>query len=149
MSASLHLARAEDLDRLITLAKAFYAEEGLQGTDEARRNALAPLLDGSPHGAAYLIGPARAPIGYVVVTFGWSVEFGGLDAMIDEIYLRPAVRGRGIATEVLLSLAKALQEAGVAALHLEVAADNDKAQRLYARAGFQQRDRYMLMSRRL
>jgi len=149
MSAALHLAKPGDLDRLAALVGAFHAEAGLQGDDEARRAALAPLLDDCPQGAAYLIGPARAPIGYVIVGFGWSVEMGGMDAFIDEIYLRRAVRGRGIATEVLNALPRALAGAGIKALHLEVERDNKAAQRLYARAGFKARERYLLMTKRL
>ncbi|WP_424986336.1 GNAT family N-acetyltransferase [Microbulbifer sp. S227A] len=149
MSASLHLAKPDDLDRLTTLVAAFHAEQGIEQSDAARCAGLAPLLDGIPHGAAYLIGPARAPIGYVIITFGWSVEFGGMDGFIDEIYLRPPVRRRGIATEVLISLPKALAEAGVKGLHLEVDREDESAQKLYARAGFRARARYMLMSRHL
>ena len=149
MTAALHLARPEDLERLLPLVAAFHGEEGLHKTDEQRRDALAPLLDGIPHGCVYLIGPARAPLGYVVVTFGWSVEFGGMDGFVDEIYIRPAVRGRGIATEVLSELPKALAGAGLKALHLEVGRENEVAQRLYARSRFQPRDRYMLMTREL
>ena len=149
MSAALKLAQPEDLDRVVALVTAFHAETGISQDDAARRTGLAPLLDGIPHGAVYLIGPSRAPIGYVIVTFGWSVEFGGLDGFIDEIYVRPAVRGRGIASEVLISLPAALAEAGLKALHLEVDRADDPSQRLYARAGFKLRDRFALMSRRL
>ncbi|MEO9780313.1 MAG: GNAT family N-acetyltransferase [Sedimentitalea sp.] len=149
MSAALHLAKPDDLNRLTSLVAAFHAEQGIEQSDAARQAGLAPLLDGIPHGAAYLIGPARAPIGYVIVTFGWSVEFGGMDAFIDELYLRRAVRRRGIATEVLISLPKALGDAGVKGLHLEVDREDEAAQRLYARAGFRARERYMLMSRKL
>ena len=149
MSAALKLAQPEDLDRVVALVTAFHAETGITQDDAARRAGLAPLLDGIPHGAVYLIGPSRAPIGYVVVTFGWSVEFGGLDGFIDEIYVRPAVRGRGIASEILISLSAALAEAGLKALHLEVDRADDPSQRIYARAGFKLRDRFALMSRRL
>ena len=114
-----------------------------------RRAAIVPLLEGSPLGAIYLIGPQRAPIGYIIVTFGWSVEFGGMDAFVDELYIRRAVRGRGIATEVLSALPLALGQAGVRAIHLEVDKDNAPAQKLYARSGFRARDRYMLMTRKL
>ncbi len=149
MSAALHLAKPADLDRLSALVAAFHDETGIELSDDARRAGLAPLLEGIPHGAAYLLGPARAPMGYIIVTFGWSVEFGGMDGFIDEIYLRRAVRGRGIATEALSALPKALAGAGLKALHLEVDREEAQAQRLYARAGFRARDRFMLMSRRL
>ncbi|MEM8654591.1 MAG: GNAT family N-acetyltransferase [Pseudomonadota bacterium] len=149
MSAALTLATPEHFDRLNALVTAFHAEEGITMPDEARAAGIQPLLDGIPHGAAYLIGPPRAPIGYVVVTFGWSIEFGGMDGFIDELFIRPGVRGRGIATEVLLALPRALGDAGVKALHLEVAGENAVAQRLYSRAGFKLRDGYHLMTRML
>jgi ribosomal protein S18 acetylase RimI-like enzyme len=147
MSAALTLAGPDHLDKLDALVAAFHAEAGIDLPAENRRTGLAPLLDGIPHGAAYLIGPARAPIGYLVVTFGWSLEFGGLDGFIDEIYVRPGVRGRGIATETLQALPRALAGAGLKALHLEVKRDADAAHRLYAKAGFKPRADYMLMTR--
>ncbi|CAD0185396.1 putative acetyltransferase [Ruegeria sp. THAF57] len=149
MSAALRLARPEDLDRLMSLVTAFHTEEGIAQDADQTRNALAPLLEGIPHGCVYLIGPGRAPLGYIILTFGWSVEFGGMDGFVDEIYIRPAVRGRGIASEVLLDLPKALAGAGLTALHLEVDRTNEAAQKLYLRTGFKPRDRYMLMSKKL
>lgn len=149
MSAALHLAKPADLDRLLPLVAAFHAEMHIDQSDEGRRAGIAPLLEGSPLGAVYIVGPALAPIGYVVVTFGWSVEFAGMDGFVDEIYIRPGVRGRGIASEVLSGLCKALAGAGVRALHLEVDKDDEATQRLYERLHFQIRDRYTLMSRTL
>ncbi len=149
MSAALRLARPEDLDRLMGLVTAFHTEAQITQDADQRREALLPLLEGIPHGCIYLIGPGRAPLGYIILTFGWSVEFGGMDGFVDEIYIRPAVRGRGIATEVLLDLPKALAEAGLTALHLEVDRTNETAQKLYLRTGFKPRERYMLMSKPL
>ena len=149
MSAALHLAREADADRLDALASACRAEMEIAAPDDTRRAALLPLLEGSPHGAVYLIGPARAPVGYAVVTFGWSLEQGGMTGTIDELYMRPPVRGRGIATEVLLSLAPALAEAGLRALHLRADAGNEAARRLCARAGFVAREGYMTLTRPL
>lgn len=149
MSAALTLGKPEHLDKLVALVAAFHDEAGIHSTDETRRAGVAPLLDGVPHGCAYLIGPPKAPIGYVVICFGWSVEFAGLDAMIDELYIRPGVRGRGIATEALVALPRALSSFGLRAIHLEVDKDNPNAIKLYRRSGFEAREKYMLMSRTL
>jgi ribosomal protein S18 acetylase RimI-like enzyme len=149
MSAALTLAKPDHLDKLVALVAAFHEEAGLTSTDDTRRAGVAPLLDGVPHGCAYLIGPPKAPIGYVVICFGWSVEFAGLDAMIDELYIRPGVRGRGIATEALVALPRALSSFGLRAIHLEVDKDNPNAIKLYRRSGFEAREKYMLMSRTL
>lgn len=147
MSAALTLATADHFERLLPLVTAFHTEAGI-GTDETQRaEGLRPLLEGCPLGVAYLIGPPRAPIGYIVVSFGWSLEFGGMDGFVDEIFVRPGVRGRGVASEVLLTLPRALADVGLKALHLEVNAQDTAARRLYKRAGFSMRDGYHLMTR--
>lgn len=147
MSAALTLAGPDHFERLMPLVAAFHAEAGIDMGDQQRVDAIAPLLSGSPLGAVYLIGPARAPIGYIVVCFGWSVEFGGMDGFVDELFVRPGVRRRGIAGEVLTALPRALSGAGLKALHLEVNVENTGAQKLYGRAGFRLRDGYHLMTR--
>lgn len=148
MSAALHLAGPDDLDRLEPMVAAYHSFEGIATTEADRRAALSPLLDGTlPFGVAYLIGPRRSPVGYVVVSFGYCVELGGIDGFVDEFFIREKVRGRGIGAEVLGKLLPALSESGVRALHLEVARDNEAAQRLYRRAGFSMRDRFALMTR--
>ena len=148
MSAALHLAKADDLHRLQKLVAAFHQSEGIEQSDEDRAAALTPLLEGTPHGAAYLIGPKNGPVGYIVVSFGYSVEMGGIDGFIDEFYIRENVRGRGMGGEVLRTLMPALADYGVKALHLEVMRDNEGAKRLYTRLGFTARDDYHLMTRR-
>ncbi|MCK8462695.1 GNAT family N-acetyltransferase [Aliiroseovarius sp. S1339] len=145
--SSLRLAASDDLDRLLPLVAGFHAQNGIEQDNETRRGALQPLLDGSPHGAIWMIGPRVAPVGYIAVSFGWSIEFGGLDAFLDEIYVRERVRGRGMGSEALSSLVRALAEQGINAMHLEVDADNDRARLLYERVGFQSRNRYHLMTR--
>lgn len=149
MSASLHLAGPDDLPQLLPMVAAFHEGENIDSTEEKRAAALQPLLDGAPHGAVWLIGPVRAPLGYIAISFGWSIEYGGLDAVVDELFIRPRVRGRGIASEALALMGKTLGAAGVKALHLEVHDENATAIRLYSRAHFARRAGYGLMSREL
>ena len=129
MSTALHLAGPEDAARILPLMAQFHTHQGIEMTDGARAAALDPLLNGSPLGVAYLIGPQKAPIGYVILSFGWSIEMGGMDGFLDEIYIRKSVRGRGIGSEVLLELPKALAGVGLKALHLEVSADDTQTDR--------------------
>lgn len=148
MAARLHLAGPDDLPRLLVLASAFRAEHGPPMAEARLAEVLQPLLDGLPHGAVYLVGPRRAPLGYIILSFGYSLEMGGIDGFLDEIYLRPQVRGRGLAREALGGLLEELSRAGMGAIHLEVDRDSP-AGGLYTRLGFERRDRYCLMTRRL
>ena len=146
---SLHLAAPEDLPKLLPLVAAFHDHQGFATTPEHQHNAILPLLEGSPHGAIWLIGPRRAPVGYVVVSFGWSVEYGGMDAIVDELFVRNAVRKRGMGSDALNGLSKALKEGGIKALHLEADQNDDTLKRFYQRCKFATREGYAYMSREL
>lgn len=143
---SLHLAKPNDAAKLLPLVAAFHAEMGFDSDPDHQRDALMPLLEGSPYGAVWLIGPRLSPVGFITICFTWSVEYGGLDAFVDEIYIRPAVRRRGMGAEALNAMTTTLKQSGVHALHLEVDRDDQKTQEFYRRARFAPRDRYMLMS---
>ncbi len=147
MSAALHLAGPDDLAVLLPMVAAYHTEEEIVSDEAHLRAALGPLLDGSPMGCVYLVGPRRAPIGYIALAFGWSIEFGGMEGFVDEFFVRPGVRGRGVGTEVLQALLPQMDAAGVHALHLEAAGDKPRLHRLYSRAGFRLREGYHLMTR--
>jgi len=147
VSTALHLCGLEDLPRLAALCARYHEEARLDLSDDHRHAALAPLLEGSPLGAAYIAGPKTAPIGYLIVSFGWSIERGGMVGTVNELWVRPSVRGRGLGSEILLSVSKALSSVGLKALQLEVDREDDASQRLFARARFELRDRFALMTR--
>lgn len=155
--STLHLARPDDLTALLPMAAALHADRGAPDDPAHLTAALAPLLDGAPHGAVWLVGPRRAPVGFVTVSFGWSLDFGGMIATVEGIFVRPTVRGRGIASEALNLLAGRLREAGVHAILAETDADAGTdaggtpppAARLWARSGFQRRPARQRMVRAL
>ena len=53
---SLHLASPEDLPKLLPLVSAFHEHQGFNTSPEHQHDAILPLLEGSPHGAIWLIG---------------------------------------------------------------------------------------------
>lgn len=146
MSTNITLARPDDIDRVLSLTERYHTERGIVSDDDLRRRAVAPLLEGSPLGAIWLIGPSRAPLGYVLVTFGWSVAYGGPEGWVDEVFIRPSVRRRGIGTEVLHAIAVSLAGGGVRALHARLGDTDADAQRFCQRAGFEARSGLMVMT---
>jgi GNAT superfamily N-acetyltransferase len=112
-------ADAGDLDTLLALAEAFHAEDG-HALDEGGRGALAAIAAGEPLARAWLFELEGRAVGYGVLTLGFSIEYGGRDGFIDDLYLAPEARGRGLggqALEFLLAQARAL---AIKALHPEV-----------------------------
>jgi [ribosomal protein S18]-alanine N-acetyltransferase len=77
---------------------------------------------------------AVALAGSRVVGFAGEL-FADTDAHITTIAVEPEFRRRGVATRLLLVLAREARQRGMAALTLEVAASNGGAQALYGRFG--------------
>jgi len=84
--------------------------------------------------------------GYAVIAFGFSLEFGGRDAFLDELFIVEACRGQGIGSAALSAVCAWARHEGLCALHLEVERDNKAAKALYTRTGFEDRSHYNLMS---
>jgi ribosomal protein S18 acetylase RimI-like enzyme len=146
MDPRYRLAEPHDLDAIHALRRAFYQETNSAWDDDGARRALGQLLRNRSFGEVWLLESNFGPLGFLVVTIGFSLEFLGPDAFVDELYLAPAVRGRGHGREGLALALKVAQERGVAAVHLEVTADNEDALELYQRSGFVDHGRRLFTS---
>jgi GNAT superfamily N-acetyltransferase len=149
MKSELKLATKQDLDRLLPLVRAYHEFEHIDNKEDDRRAALLRLLGDRNLGGIWLIFGDDQLAGYIALCRGFSIEFNGFDGFIDEFYLRPGFRGQGIGRRALEAIKPMARGLEINALHLEVGRDNDRARRLYAAAGFEARDRYLLMTARL
>jgi ribosomal protein S18 acetylase RimI-like enzyme len=138
------LANTSDANLLINLMREFYTLEHLKFDEQVARRALQQILNDRKFGMVHLVSIGNEVIGYLVLTFGFSLEFDGRNAFIDELYLREEYRGRGIGKESLRFVEALCQREGVKALHLEVERGNTRAQAVYRQAGYQDHDRYLL-----
>lgn len=147
MTTAIHLCGPEDADALLGMIGQFHDEVGIETSADDRAASVLPILEGTPLAVAYLFGPKNAPVGYLIISFGWSLELGGMDGFLDEIWIRPNVRKRGLAQEALNGVISALSGAGLKAIHLEVNRNDGATQGLYSRLGFRMREKYALMTR--
>lgn len=77
-------------------------------------------------------------VGYAILFDFWYNEYGGMVLQIDELYVIPEFRGKGIASEYVAKLARETKDH--VALSLEVLPENEKAWELYKRMGFEQKE---------
>ena len=144
MKPAFTLATASDADLLVELMREFYAFDHIAFDEGAARGALEQILRDGRFGLVHLIRVGAEAAGYLVLTFGFSLEFHGRDAFVDELYLRERFRGHGIGKASIEFAAGICRGEQIAALHLEVERGNRRAQELYRRAGFRDHDRYLL-----
>ena len=96
--------------------------------------ALVPLLASDELGVVHLVEEEGWALGYAIVTWGYSLESGGRDALIDEIYIRD--RGSGVGTFLLAAILEDLKARNIPRLTLETEKANEAARRFYSRHGF-------------
>jgi ribosomal protein S18 acetylase RimI-like enzyme len=146
-SLTLEPVRPADEAALLAMARDFHAEDGHDLTAAGAR-AVRALCVGDPMALAWFLCLGGARVGYAVLSFGFSVEHGGRDGFIDDLYLVPSARGRGLGKAAMDAVERVAAACGVQALHLEVARDNRRAEALYRARGYRVTDR-QLMSKRL
>jgi len=135
---------AAEIDRLVA---AFHQHEGVNVAANTRRTSIDALLAMPAQGRILLVQHRDAEIvGYAVLAFGFSLEFGGRDAFVDELFIADTFRGQGIGSAALSAVCAWARREGLCALHLEVERDNKAAKALYTRTGFEDRSHYNLMS---
>ncbi len=147
MTFRLRRATLADVPALLVRTAALNAHEGIAVDRGALEAALRVLFADPDVGGAWLIEDADAPVGYVMVTFGFDLEFAGRDAWLTEIWVDEAARGRGAGAAALTLIDAEVRALGVRALHLQVRPDN-LARRLYERAGFAATPR-LVMTRKM
>lgn len=135
---------SNDIEAVIQLMQRLYEHDAIAFDESAARLALQRLVANAQHGAVWVMRDGAQVIGYSVVTFGYSLEFHGTDAFLDELYVCESYRGQGLARRAIELAEQVCRERGVRALHLEVERDNTHAQAVYRRLGFSDHDRYLL-----
>jgi GNAT superfamily N-acetyltransferase len=136
-----------DAELLLDFMRDYYAFDGHAYDREEARAALIPLLENPNFGRTWIILDGDSPVGYAVLCFGYSLEWLGRDAFVDELYLIEAYRGRGWGRRTMDFLEGAARELGIRALHLGVVKGNSRALHLYESVGFLRHDSTFLSKR--
>jgi GNAT superfamily N-acetyltransferase len=135
-------ATPDDVPTLLDLQQRFYAAEGYPYDRAKMERGMRELIGNPLLGRLFIAAGA-----YLVVTFGFSLEFGGRDAFVDEVYVADDARGQGLGTAALRLAEDACREAGIHALHLEVEHVNARARALYERSGYKAHERHLMTKR--
>lgn len=82
----------------------------------------------------YIFEDEGVPCGFALLSKTFSQEAGGLSVTIEEIYLEPASRGKGMGTAFFEYIKRKIP---AMRFRIEVEDDNEGAKRLYERMGFE------------
>ncbi|MEZ4302832.1 MAG: GNAT family N-acetyltransferase [Polyangiaceae bacterium] len=134
-SLEVRPAQKTDVPALAALMVEFYGESSFPLRPEAAARAFTHLIDSPDRGQVWLLVAGGAPAGFVVLTVSFSMEYGALRGFIDDFFITPAHRNKGLGKLALAAVKHACDSRDVRALLVEVAPDNGVAQRVYRGAG--------------
>lgn len=148
MSAAPALAlrpvRHGELPELLDMLRRFYVEDRILLDEPRVRRGLEQLLVDAALGAVLFAEVEGERVGYLVLGWCFSIEQGGRHVLVDELYLEPAARGRGLGGALLAAACDWARGQGAEVARLEVNRHNPRAKALYLRHGFRDDDRDIL-----
>jgi ribosomal protein S18 acetylase RimI-like enzyme len=134
VDAGVRLANAADALAFGRLFHAFNVEFGESTPDpEVVAERAAPLIE-SGELTVLLVGDG--PDGFIDLRFRPSLYTGALDAYIEDLYVVPERRGRGLGRALLEAAMTYARERGAAHIDLGTSEDDTAARALYESAGF-------------
>ena len=119
----------------------FYRESGY-GLDHGHaEKAFSAILSDDRLGYVWLIEDVAIPVGYIVLTQRlltqrFAMEYGGLLACIDDLFVVPQRRNQGLSTRAMLEVRDFCQSIGIRAITVEVGYGNQPAQAVYRWIGW-------------
>jgi GNAT superfamily N-acetyltransferase len=145
MPISIARATLTDLESLLPLMRHMQLDDPWHESfhEPTVRANLAELFANPIYGVIYIAREESAPIAYLVICFDYSLEYRGKGAWIDELFVEPTHRGKGIGTQLLDQAEAASRELQAKFLHLEVTHGNPAIE-LYRRRGFTDHERYLM-----
>ena len=134
-------ARAEDTDAITALLVAQLLEHGGQPKRATLKQLVRQFLLDQRRGFALVARLGDEVIGVASVPIIISMEHGGPLGWLEELYVTPSQRGRGVGTSLVKAVIKRARTLRLTALDLEVDIEHQRAENLYARHGFRRLSR--------
>jgi len=120
-----------DISTITQMMQDFYAIDNYPMDVEVAKNLFQEFISSEHLGISWLIYSENEIVGYIILTFIFSFEYGGKIAFVDELFIKETARGKGIGKEAIQFIQKEVPKLSLKLLYLEVEPHNENAQKLY------------------
>ena len=132
------------IETITQMMQEFYAIDNYPIDIEVSKKLFQEFISDGKLGKSWLIYDDSEIVGYVILTFIFSFEYGGKIAFLDELYLKESARGKGIGKQTIHFIKEQAKLLNVKLLYLEVENHNENAQKLYLANDFEVHNRKLL-----
>jgi GNAT superfamily N-acetyltransferase len=150
MSAQLRPLAAEDIPALLPLVEQYWIFEDIDGFDARRVGRELERVCANPALASgWLAHEKSGAVGYLLAVYVFSLEHLGLTAEIDEFFVLPSARGKGIGDGLLRVAEAEFRRRGCTNVSLQLGKGNDVARVFYRAHGYGERAGFELLDKML
>lgn len=142
---AIHPVGPDDLGELLALMREYCDFYEVSPTDE-RLLALARALIADPVGEGVQLiarDDEGGAVGFATIFWGWSTLGAARHAVMNDLYVCPGARGRGVAEELIAACCERARTHGAASMGWQTAKANQRAQAVYERVGAQREEEWL------
>ena len=129
-------AHTSDASELLKLIRAYYRFDRIRFRPNTVEAALRKLLRSRSLGRIWIIHDGPKAVGYVMLTFNYDLEFGGLEAIVTDLFVRSEYRNLGLGRDALAVVYAECRAMRIRTVELQVEEHNKNAQKCYLKLGF-------------
>ena len=120
-----------DIEIITQMMQDFYAIDNYPMDVEVTKTLFQEFISNEHLGKSWMIYSENEIVGYIILTFIFSFEYGGKIAFVDELFIKETARGKGIGKEAIQFIQREVPKLSLNLLYLEVEPHNENAQKLY------------------
>ena len=133
-----------DIEVITQMMQDFYAIDNYPMDVEIAKTLFQEFISNEHLGKSWLIYSENEIVGYIILTFIFSFEYGGKIAFVDELFIKETARGKGFGKEAIQFIQREVPKLSLKLLYLEVEPHNENAQKLYLAHDFELHNRKLM-----
>jgi GNAT superfamily N-acetyltransferase len=150
MSAEIRPVTARDIPAFLPLVEEYWLFEDIAGFDPVRVGRELEQAVADPKLASGWIAFVRdEAVGYLLAVYVFSLEHLGLTAEIDEFFVLPSARGKGVGDALLRAAEAEFARRRCTNVALQLGKGNDAARTFYRAHGYEGRAGFELLDKML
>jgi GNAT superfamily N-acetyltransferase len=131
----IRAAHTDEIEEMLPLIRAYCEFYGAEPRDEGLREMFRILITDPSQGAVLIARDGGRAVGFATVDWKWSSLKAARIGYLEDLFVHPDARGKGIADALIEVCAERCRELGMPAMAWQTAPDNHRAQQVYNRTG--------------